>query len=114
MSNPHVNAIGHPTGRLINKREPFEIDLDKVFSAAKANNVAMEVNSFPSRLDLKDVHIKQAIEKKAKLVINTDAHSTEHFRYIELGVATARRGWAEAKDVINTLPWKKFERFIKG
>jgi len=113
LSNPHVNAIGHPTGRLINKREPFQIDLDKVFSAAKQNNVAMEINSFPSRLDLKDVHVKNAIENKVKLVVNTDSHSTEHFRYMKFGIATARRGWAQSKDVINTLPWKKFERFIK-
>jgi len=112
ISNPHVHAIGHPTGRLINKRNPFEIDLDKVYAAAKENGVAMEINAFPSRLDLKDVHVRKAIENKVKIVINTDSHSTEHLRYMEFGVATARRGWAEAKDVVNTLPWDKLERFI--
>ncbi len=113
ISHPQVNAIGHPTGRLINKREAFEVDMDAVFAAAKAHNTALEVNSFPSRLDLKDSNVRAAIQNKVKLVINTDSHSAEHLRYMEFGVATARRGWAEAKDIINTLPWKKFESFIK-
>jgi DNA polymerase (family 10) len=112
LENEHVSALGHPTGRLIGSREPYEVDLGKVFAAAKANRVALEINAFPSRLDLKDVHIKAAVEQGVKLVIDTDAHDANHLKLIEFGIAQARRGWAEAKDVVNTLPWKKFEKYI--
>jgi DNA polymerase (family 10) len=112
LSNEHVNALGHPTGRLISEREPYDADMAAVIDAAKANGVALEVNSSPARLDLKDSHVRMAVEAGAKLVINTDAHHENQLSYADFGIAQARRGWAEAKDVLNTLPWKKFEKYI--
>ncbi len=112
LSNEHVNALGHPTGRLINTRDPFDADMQKVFAAAKANNVALEVNASPERLDLKDVHIRAALELGAKLVINSDAHHENQLKAMRFGIAQARRGWAEEADVINALSWKKFEKYI--
>lgn len=112
MGNEHVNALGHPTGRLINAREPYNADVDKIIQAAKDNKVALEINAYPERLDLNSVHIRTAVTAGAKLVINTDAHSTAHFSFMHFGIAQARRGWAESKDVINTLPWKKFEKWV--
>ncbi len=113
IENPYVCAIGHPTGRLINAREPYDVAFDRVFAAAKANNVALEINAYPERLDLKDTHIKAGVEKGVKFVIDTDAHNENHMKFITFGIAQARRGWAETKDVINTLPWKKFEKYIR-
>ncbi|MBI4141321.1 DNA polymerase/3'-5' exonuclease PolX [Candidatus Woesearchaeota archaeon] len=113
IENPYVKCLGHPTGRLINRREPYEVELEKVFSTAKERKVLLEINSTPERLDLKDSHIKKATEYNAKFVINTDSHSKDQLKYIELGVAQARRGWATKNDIINTLSRKKFEKFVK-
>lgn len=113
LENPYVNILCHPTGRLINQREPYEADLEKIFQTAKDNNVALEINSHPQRLDLHDIHIKQALEFGCKFAINTDAHSLDHFRFIEFGVAQARRGWLTEKDVINAWPLKKLEKFLE-
>jgi DNA polymerase (family 10) len=112
LSDERVNALGHPTGRLISVREPYDADMERVFAAAKDNKVALEVNAHPSRLDLKDTHIKAALEQGAKLVINTDAHHEHHFGLMQFGIAQARRGWAGEKDVLNALPWKKFEKYL--
>ena len=112
LSNEHVNALGHPTGKLINTREPYEVDMNRVFAAAKANKVALEINASPERLDLKDTHIRAARELGAKLVINSDAHHENQLKAMRFGIAQARRGWAEEKDVVNALPWKKFEKYI--
>jgi DNA polymerase (family 10) len=112
LSNDHVNALGHPTGRLINEREPYDADMAQVILAAKDNNVALEVNSSPARLDLKDAHIRAAVEAGAKLVISTDAHHENQLSFTTFGIAQARRGWATAQDVLNTLPWKKFEKYM--
>ncbi|MBI4016584.1 MAG: DNA polymerase/3'-5' exonuclease PolX [Candidatus Aenigmarchaeota archaeon] len=108
LKNPNINALGHPTGRLLLSREPYAVNLEKVYEKAQENNLALEINAFPSRLDLSDMNIRAAKEHKVKFVINTDAHSPDHLRYMELGVAQARRGWLEEKDVLNTLPVKKF------
>ena len=113
MENENVDIIVHPTGRLIQKRPAYEADMEKIFDAAKETNTALEINSFPIRLDLKDVHARNAINAGVKLTINTDAHNTSHLRVMELGIATARRGWAEKKDILNTLPLKKFLKSIK-
>lgn len=113
LQNPYVCALSHPTGRLINERDPYELDLEKVFETAKERNVALEINSHPKRLDLKDTHIKTAKEIGAKFAINTDSHNQNHLRFIEFGIAQARRGWAEAKDIINTLPLNKFEKLLR-
>lgn len=112
LENRHVHILAHPTGRLINAREPYAINLSKVFDACKDNNVWPEIDAFPSRLDLSDANAKYAIEKGLKLVINTDSHNADQLRYMEFGIATARRGWARKKDIVNTLPWKKFEKLI--
>lgn len=108
LQNKYVNALGHPTGRLLLTREPYAAQLEKVYEAAQQNNVALEINAFPSRLDLSDANIRTAKIYKTKFVINTDAHSPDHLRFMELGIAQARRGWLEKKDVLNTLPLGKF------
>jgi len=103
IHNDYVNVIGHPTGRIINRRKPYEIDLSEVFEAASAQNVFMEINAFPNRLDLCDTDCINAKDYGLRMAIGTDAHNKDQLRYIDLGVATARRGWLEPKDVINTL-----------
>jgi DNA polymerase (family 10) len=112
LSNEYVNALGHPTGRLIGAREPYDVDINRVLNAAKSGGVAVEINASPERLDLKDSHIRQAVEQGVKLVINSDAHHENQLQYVEFGIAQARRGWAEPEDILNTLPWKKFEKHI--
>ncbi len=112
LSNTFVNVFAHPTGRRINRREPYDFDVDKVFQTAKDNGVFLEINSSPSRLDLNDVLIRKALENKQKLIIDTDSHSIDHLQFMELGIAQARRAWATKDDIINTLPLKKFEKLI--
>lgn len=107
LQHPRLHILFHPTGRLINKRPPYEVDIREVIKAAKKYRVALEVNAFPDRLDLKDEHVRLAVAAGVKLVINTDAHAPEHLRYLEFGEATARRGWATRGDVLNTLPLNK-------
>jgi DNA polymerase (family 10) len=97
-----VDVIAHPTGRLLLRREPYAIDLEAVLRAAKEHNVAMELNAFPERLDLSDTHLRMAKEMGVKIVISTDAHTPEHLELVRFGVDTARRGWLEARDVLNT------------
>jgi len=113
FENPYVNVFVHPTGRLIGQRDPYDFDFEKVVKAAKERGIALEVDAYPSRLDLKDSHVKAAVEMGCKISIDTDSHSVDHLRFMELGVAQARRGWAEAKDVINTWQWQKLEKFLR-
>jgi DNA polymerase (family 10) len=114
MHNDYVDIIGHPTGRIINKRDPYQIDLPKVFEAASELGVFMEINAFPDRLDLSDSNLFEARDYGVKFSINSDAHSRHHLRYMEFGVATARRGWLEKKDVINTLSLKELRKLIES
>jgi len=114
LENPNVTILAHPTGRLINVREPYAVDLEKVFRTAKSNDKLLEINSFPSRLDLSDVNIKAAKECGLKFAIDTDSHSPDHLGFTEFGIAQARRGWLSSKDVVNTLPLKKFEKFVES
>jgi DNA polymerase (family X) len=114
MRNPHVDVIGHPLGRLINQREGADLDIDQVLAVAAETGTVLEVNSSANRLDLDDVHIRRAIELGVRLAINTDAHSPVGFDTLRLGVATARRGWAEAKDVVNTLALEELLQAIKS
>jgi DNA polymerase (family 10) len=102
MRNPHVDVIAHPTGRLIGEREGADLDMEPVMRAAAETGTALEVNAYPRRLDLDDVHVRRAIELGVKLAINSDAHDVSSFALLPLGVATARRGWAQPADVINT------------
>ncbi len=116
MHNPYVDVIGHPTGRLISRREGFELDMERVFKVAAETGTALEVNSFWDRLDLSDINVKKALESGVKISINTDAHHERHLSMMALGVGTARRGWAQAADVINTFSvselraWQKRNR----
>jgi len=112
MANENVNIIGHPTSRKIQERQAYDLDLDKIFEVSRETNTFLEVNSQPNRLDLSDVNIKKAIEHGCKLVINTDAHSQDQLKYMNLGIATARRGWATKMDIINTLSLKKLEKLF--
>jgi DNA polymerase (family 10) len=104
IKNPNVNILAHPTGRLILEREPFKINLQEVIRVAIDQGVAVEINAYPDRLDLKDVDARMARDMGARLAINTDAHSDRQLELMKFGVFTARRGWIEARDVINTLP----------
>lgn len=102
MRNPHVSIIGHPTGRLIGEREPYEIDMERISTAARELGCHLEINSQPERLDLNDAHIHTARQAGAKFSVSTDAHSTDAFAWIRFGIDQARRGWLTAGDVINT------------
>lgn len=103
MRNPYMNILAHPTGRIIKRREAYEIDYETIFRIAVQKNIILEINSFPERLDLRDEDIREAISHKVKLAISSDSHSLNHLALIEFGIAAARRGWAEKKDIINTL-----------
>jgi DNA polymerase (family X) len=113
IQNPNVDIIAHPTGRLIPDREGADLDIEKILEAAAQYGVAMEINSDPYRLDLDDIHARRAIDLGVKLAINSDAHSPEWFDLLHFGVATARRGWVQAENVINTWEVGRLLDFIK-
>ncbi|MBN2136872.1 MAG: DNA polymerase/3'-5' exonuclease PolX [Sedimentisphaerales bacterium] len=113
MDNPYVNCIGHPSGRLIGRREAMDIDMAAVIDHAAQTHTALEVNANPWRLDLKDTHCRTAIEAGVKLAIGTDAHSTAGLGLMGFGVATAARGWARQDDVLNCLGAAKLKAFVK-
>lgn len=113
MTNPYFNVFAHPTGRLIKAREPYEVDLEKVMKAAKEKGCILEINANPSRLDLKDVHIRMAKEIGVKLAVSTDAHSTADLNFMHYGVGQARRGWAEKKDIVNACSLKELKKQLK-
>ena len=108
IENPYTQIIAHPTGRLLLRREAYSYDMEKVLDACAKHGVAMECNSYPDRLDLKDVYLRMCKERGVKVVISTDAHSTGNLAYIRYGVTTARRGWLTKADVLNTLPQEQF------
>lgn len=112
LDNRYLHVLGHPSGRLINQRSPYAFDVQKVIEKAGERGVALEINSFPSRLDLRDAHVRIVVEQKGRLCITTDSHAPDHLRFIPYGIGQARRGWAEKKHVINARPWKQFERFL--
>jgi len=112
MDNPYVNVIGHPTGRLLQKRQPYEVELDKIFDKAKETEIALEINASPDRLDLNDACVKEGISRGIKFSIGTDSHATGQLKQIEFGISVARRGWAEKKDIINTLNLDELKRFL--
>ena len=113
MENEHVDIIGHPTGRKIQERRACDVDIAKLLEASKRTGTALEINSHPGRLDINAETARDAVKIGCKLAISTDAHSIDHLRYIKLGIATARRGWVQKRDVINTLPLKKLMKFLK-
>ena len=108
IENPYTQILAHPTGRLVLRRDPYDYDMERVFDACHERGVVVECNAYPDRLDLRDAHLRLARERGVKVVISTDAHSTTQLQVMKYGVQTARRGWLEARDVINTLPYEKF------
>jgi DNA polymerase (family 10) len=112
IEQPHVHCIGHASGRLINERPGMEIDIEAIAAAAAANDVALEINAHPWRLDLRDTHVRAATRAGAKILINTDAHNLDGLDMMRYGVTTARRGWATAADVVNTFPTKKLKQWL--
>ena len=113
MENRNVDIIFHPTGRVINRREPYEVDMDELIKTAQKTRTVMEVDAYPDRLDLKDEHIRKCVEAGVKMSIDSDAHSPTHFPYLEYGIAQARRGWATKSDIINTYPASEMLKFLK-
>ena len=113
VSNPNVSLLGHPTGRLLLRRDAYSFDIDAVLKEAAKRKVAMELNAYPDRLDLSDHHLRLAKQHGVKIVINTDSHHTSHMEKIRFGVLQARRAWLTKDDVLNTLPLQKFAAAMK-
>ena len=113
VASPHVDILGHPTGRLYPDREGADLDMDAVLSAAAETGIALEINCHPARLDLDDTYARRAKEMGIRLAINTDAHGEEGFDNLFYGVAAARRAWLRKEDVINTWPVEKLLNWLK-
>ena len=113
LENQYVNILAHPTGRLIGQREPYDVDLEQVFAAARRHGKALEINSFPERLDLNDVHARRARELGVLLAVNTDTHALDQLDTMRLGVATARRAWVGPAEVINTWTLDKLRAWAR-
>ncbi len=112
MENKYATILAHPTCRLMMKREPLDLDMEKIFEAAKETNTYLEINAFPDRLDLNDYYTKLAKEQKVKFSVGTDAHALNHMDFMRYGVATARRGWLEKKDILNTHTLREIEKIL--
>lgn len=112
MKNPNIDILSHPTGRVLRKRDEYQCDFDKVLRAAKEYNVVLEINAQPKRMDLTSQNVRRAKEAGVKMVINTDSHEKDQLKFMELGIAQARRGWAEKKDIINTRPLEELLKFF--
>jgi DNA polymerase (family 10) len=113
MDNRCFNILAHPTGRLINERRPYDVDLEKLMEAAKQRGCFLELNAHPDRLDLKDTDCKMAKEMGLKVPISTDTHRITDLDYMRFGVNQGRRGWLEPEDVLNTLALKKLKKVLK-
>jgi len=113
ITSGHISILGHPTGRILLRREGYDFDFDAMLKAAATHNVAMELNAYPDRLDLSDRHLKMAKERGVKIVVNTDSHHTSHLEKMRFGVVQARRAWLTAADVLNTLPVNQFAEAMR-
>ncbi len=113
ISNPNVDIFFHPTGRIINRRPPYDIDIDEIIATAKRTGTILEIDALPERSDLKDEYIRKCVEASVKMCIDSDAHAAAHFDFLECGIAQARRGWAERKDIVNAWPMEKMLAFLK-
>lgn len=113
LENPYVKVLGHPTGRLLNKRQSYEVDWEVVFKMAAKNNIALEINAFPDRLDLPDNLVKIAKDFGVKFAINTDSHEVSQMEQMKFGVAVARRGWATKEDIVNSWEWTRLVKWCK-
>lgn len=114
INNPHVRTIAHPTGRILNRREPYEVDVSRLIKEAAATNTALELNSYVNRLDLAVPYVREALRAGVSITIDTDAHDETALAFMKYGVSQARRAWAEKKSVINCLPWKEFEKYLEA
>jgi len=113
IENRFVHVIGHPTGRLLGRRDPYAVNMDAIIDASAENGKSLEINAYPDRLDLKDVHVHKARKKGVIITIDTDAHSISDLNFMKYGIYTARRGWLEKKDVLNTLPLDKLMKWLR-
>jgi DNA polymerase (family 10) len=114
LAHPRVHVLGHPTGRLIGERDPYAVDMDEVLRTARRHDKAVEINAYPDRLDLNDVHARRAHELDVLVAVSTDTHMLDHLGWMELGVATARRGWTEKRQVVNTWPLPKLLAWLRA
>ncbi len=113
MHNPHVDIIAHPTGRILKRREEYEVAVDDLLKAAQETGTILEINSYPERLDLSDVNILAAKQAGIKMVISTDTHNVDQLHLMSFGISQARRGWAEKKDIINAWPVEELLKMMK-
>ena len=113
LRNPHVDILSHPTGRILKRRDEYEADFDRLLKVAREEGKSLEINAYPERLDLNDTNIMKAAKAGVRMVVNTDAHHVDQLAMMRYGVAQARRGWAEKKDIINTWPVEKFLQVMK-
>jgi DNA polymerase (family 10) len=114
MENPHVDCIGHPTGRKINRRPPYDLDFERVLEKAVETGTFLEINAQPDRLDLADSHARAAAEAGVRIVISTDAHRVHELDNLELGVAQARRGWVTREQIVNARSWAQVRKLMKS
>lgn len=112
MENNYVHAVAHPTCRMIERREPFDLDMEEIMDVAKKTDTFLEINAFPDRLDLKDTHVKLAKERGVKVILGSDAHFIANLPFMRFGIATARRGWLEKKDILNTYSTHDIEKIL--
>jgi DNA polymerase (family 10) len=113
IEHPWIDAIGHPTGRKIQSRQPYAVDVDALIEAAARSGTMLEINSAPDRRDLDDVHARAAAQAGVMVLIDSDAHGASRLEHVRWGVATARRAWLEPEDVANTRPWPQFAALRK-
>ena len=113
LNNQYVNILAHPTGRIINQREGYNLDLEKIIETARKNRKILEINAFPNRLDLNDINARKAKESGVLLSIGSDSHEKEHLNFIDFGVFVARRAWCEKKNIINTFNYKKLLKVLE-
>jgi DNA polymerase (family X) len=113
MENRHVDIIFHLTGRVINRREPIQLDIDAVIAVAKRTGTVLEIDAYPNRLDIKDEYARKCVLAGVKMSIDSDAHAAGHFALLEFGVAQARRGWAKRDDILNTYSVGEMLGFLK-
>jgi DNA polymerase (family 10) len=113
INSPHVDILGHPTGRMIGSRPPSELDVERVLQVCAETGTVVEINAHPARLDLNDIYARRALELGCKIAVNSDAHVLDGMEMMEYGIATARRAWLRAEDVINTYPLEQMLAFLK-
>jgi DNA polymerase (family X) len=114
MENPNMDMLGHPTGRLMPRREPMDVDIEAVFQKARKTGTILEINSMPDRLDLKDIHVQRARQLGVMMAINTDSHSSQHYGFMRFGIGVARRGWCGPSDILNTRHLPELMAYVKS